>query len=103
MDCPSEILSMCRICKINVKLINLVLHFPSSIRLKLVLVNDKWMIVKDSNAHVNINVYYGSEKCMVTPKSSLYKFQVFALCGLSSSSLDRNSLLSSINEVLNQK
>lgn len=36
--------------------------------------------------------YYGSEKNIVTPKSSLYRSQVFGLCGLSSSSLGRNSL-----------
>lgn len=37
-------------------------------------------------------VTYGSENTTVTPKSSLYRFHVFGLCGLSSSSLDRNSL-----------
>lgn len=36
---------------------------------------------------------YGSEKNIETPKSSLYSSQVFGLCGLSSSSLGRNSLL----------
>lgn len=47
--------------------------------------------------------YSGSEKNMVTPKSSLYRSQVLALWGLSNSSLDRKSLLSSMKEALNQK